>query len=512
MRTTIWMMFGLAALAALFETADVVSTRCDAALVEDGGTVPENVWKTGGDAWTPCEGGSVSGDRAAVVVVPGGSAERCNTLRRTVDLSPFAGKGLCAASILARAKDVSKPRASYNGVKFMLFYTDPSGQPMYPGAGAPVGTFDWRKLTFTFSIPSGVAEGILNLGLQDSSGEVEFDLSSLTVQSVFPVDDSDYRCVYSDRVAKHPVLHGVMSPNQVLDEDLDTLKSWGATLLRYQMNRNWGVADAERDLEDYDRWLDGKLDHLAEILPKAEARGIAVVVDLHTPPGGRYADSTMAMFQEAEYGEHFVEVWRRIASRFKGNPAVWGYDLINEPVQNGPAEYCDYWTLQKRAAEAVREIDPTVPIILESNGWDSPDTFSYLRPLEMPDVIYQAHMYNPHSFTHQGVGHTPLSGLAYPSEGLDKEFLRKRLAPVLEFQRRHGARIYIGEFSAIAWAPGAEAYIRDLTELFGEYGWDWSYHAFREWDGWSVEHEAFDGKKLRKSDDNPRKRALLEAF
>ena len=19
-------------------------------------------------------------------------------------------------------------------------------------------------------------------------------------------------------------------------------------------------------------------------------------------------------------------------------------------------------------------------------------------------------------------------------------------------------------------------------------GWDWSYHAFREWDGWSVEH------------------------
>ena len=21
-----------------------------------------------------------------------------------------------------------------------------------------------------------------------------------------------------------------------------------------------------------------------------------------------------------------------------------------------------------------------------------------------------------------------------------------------------------------------------------EYGWDWSYHAFREWPGWSLEH------------------------
>ncbi len=76
----------------------------------------------------------------------------------------------------------------------------------------------------------------------------------------------------------------------------------------------------------------------------------------------------------------------------------------------------------------------------------------------------------------------------------------------------HGARIYVGEFSAIAWAPGADAYLRDCISLFEEYGWDWTYHAFREWAGWSVEHEGEDDTSLRPSADNPRKRTLLDGF
>jgi hypothetical protein len=71
----------------------------------------------------------------------------------------------------------------------------------------------------------------------------------------------------------------------------------------------------------------------------------------------------------------------------------------------------------------------------------------------------------------------------------DKEALRQVLAPVREFQRAYNVHIYAGEFSAIRWAPGAARYLADCIDLFEEYGWDWSYHAYREWPGWSVEHE-----------------------
>ncbi len=68
--------------------------------------------------------------------------------------------------------------------------------------------------------------------------------------------------------------------------------------------------------------------------------------------------------------------------------------------------------------------------------------------------------------------------------------LRRTLQPVVDFQRDFGVHIYIGEFSAIRWAPGESAhdYLRDVIDIFETEGWDWAYHAFREWDGWIVEH------------------------
>ena len=48
---------------------------------------------------------------------------------------------------------------------------------------------------------------------------------------------------------------------------------------------------------------------------------------------------------------------------------------------------------------------------------------------------------------------------------MDKEKLRTWLKPVVEFQRRHNARIYVGEFSACIYAPGAGQYLRDCISL-----------------------------------------------
>ena len=94
---------------------------------------------------------------------------------------------------------------------------------------------------------------------------------------------------------------------------------------------------------------------------------------------------------------------------------------------------------------------------------------------------------------------------------------RKRLAvlmkPVVEFQKKYGAEIYVGEFSAVRYAPGAARWLEDVISLFEEYGWDWSYHAFRESHFWSVEHVGPDGAHPVPADeDTDRKRVLLRYF
>ncbi len=337
------------------------------------------------------------------------------------------------------------------------------------------------------------------------------------VSVFFPEDriNLDYVVKYPEAIRNHPRQRGVMGRGTNLSEaDLKTLHSWGANLVRAQITRNWGKINTELDLAEYNQWLEQRLKDLEGTTARAKKYGIKFVIDLHTPPGGKIDSYNMRMFFEKKYADAFLDCWRKIATRFRGNPQIYAYDLINEPVQSVPSAL-DYWELQRRAAEIVRAIDPDTPIMIESNESDRPQTYTYLSPLRMDNIIYQVHMYFPLEYTHQRLqGKGPL--LHYPGviNGVmwNRDKIRETLQPVRDFQLRHQCKIYVGEFSAIVWAPGADRYIRDCISVFEEYGWDWTFHAFREWSGWSVEHTGTNPNDLKPSEENARKQALLEGL
>ena len=310
------------------------------------------------------------------------------------------------------------------------------------------------------------------------------------------------------------------------DAPWETLRDWGVTLVRHQiMLRGEGPATNRAAYATAWRANFAKaLDALEAVLVQARRRGIKVCIDMHSWPGGSCSKNDgdpeelgndTRMFHDQFYADLFVECWTNIVRRvLPYRDVIYGYDLVNEPRQEKPApEGLDLHAIQMRAARAIREIDPDTPIIAGSMHND-PGWFRKLEALDIDNVIYEVHVYYPHDYTHQGIL-TPLDRVEYwpnPTKGWDAGFLRKSLASVLDFQRRHGVKVFVGEFSAIAWAPGAETYIRDCIALFEEYGWDWTYHAFREYPGWSVESEAVsrgtDPKNYRKSASNPRMRML----
>ena len=476
--------------------------------------------KLEGLAWKlPAKYATLQGDRL-VVDIPADARPADAVAEAKLPASLFAGAKGFSMSVAAKGAALAKPTKSYLGLKFQMHWKEnASGREAWPNVKNELGDFAGKTLvndaTFGGAAPDSVT---LQLGLQGTSGRVEFDLSTLCgapSEGIFRRVNEGFRVKYPATVSGDRRRRGVMLPaRNPTAEDFETLESWGVTLVRYQMMRNWSGVDDNQDLDDYAAWVDGKLDCLESlVLPEARKRGMKVVVDLHVTPGGRDAARVMAMFRNETWADAFVDTWRRIATRFKGNAdVIYGYDLVNEPNQLGRAPI-DYWTLQRRAAEAVRAIDPDTMIIVESNGWDAPATFDYLSPLAMDNVIYQVHCYAPMAFTHQGVHGAPV-GEVWPDPGKkwDRDFIRATLAPVREFEKRTGAKIYVGEFSAIAWAEGAENYLRDCIAVFEEFGWDWSYHAFREWRGWSVEHEGPDIGGMVPSADNPRRRVLLEGF
>jgi hypothetical protein len=105
-------------------------------------------------------------------------------------------------------------------------------------------------------------------------------------------------------------------------------------------------------------------------------------------------------------------------------------------------------------------------------------------------------MYKPmgftHQFTHTAEGTTAVEpSVAYPGrirgKRENKESLRMYLKPVRDFQLAYNVPIYIGEFSAPRWAPGAEIWLDDVISIFEEYGWNWSFNAYRASPIWDLE-------------------------
>ena len=467
-----------------------------------------------------------------------------------IDLGGITG-GI-RATIRARGVGIGRPDKSYFGLKFMFHYIDPETHAAkWPQADHRGGDFDWTTLELVADLgPKPVGDVDITLGLQNVEGHVEFDLSSFEYGPhklyEFPRHNQGYIVRYPDdeeahaepqrersrgdgkenlsvsassaslrETTPHPQLRGAMLPYDPTEDDIRTLAEWGGTIGRFQMSRNFQKIDANLDFPDYVAWLDGRLDLLESVLGWARKYGMKICVDLHVPPGSVRDNSEMRMFTDKACLDLYVECWEKIARRFKGNTdVIYGYDLLNEPHQNPHDVPWSYWDAQRLAAEAIRRIDPDTAIVMEANLSSSAPAYEYMSPLAMPNVIYEIHMYIPSEYTHQGVTGGWSEPRKWPDEsrGWNKEMLRRKLEPVVAFAKRHHARIFVGEFSAIAWAEGADRYLRDCIELFNEYGWDWCYHAFNEWRGWNVEYAGDSLATLRHVGDTPRKRVLIEGL
>ena len=318
------------------------------------------------------------------------------------------------------------------------------------------------------------------------------------------VDGKSVAAVYKGH--ELPRLRGAMiQPNGFKPEDLETLAGkWNANHIRWQVIWNGfpnGPADRST-IEEYEAWIDRQIEQLDRMLPELERYGVRLTLDLHTPPGGRMPQaegSTMRMFTDKKFQDAFVATWQKLAAKYKDVKTIWCYDILNEAVEGkipGNADVLNWRELALRTSKEIRKIDPVKAIVIEPAPWGGPEAlanFAPFDPKEVPNVVYSVHMYIPHNFTHQGVYEQPV-GPVYPGvingKYWDKEQLREALIIPRKYAKDHNVAIYIGEFGSIRWAPDNSTYryLKDCIEIFEEEGWDWAYHAFREWQGWSVEH------------------------
>lgn len=284
------------------------------------------------------------------------------------------------------------------------------------------------------------------------------------------------------------LLRGVTVGNTISEADVNKLGEWNVGLVRFPIS--CGVAADAFTEEEYNAWLETALNQFDALLPAFEANKIKVVLLLYSPAGGHksHEKAEHRLFTEAWAQANFRTTWIKIATRYKDNSTIWGYDVLNEPAERTIGSGLKNWNqLSRDISILIKTIDPTKKIILET-VFGNPFKVTKLKVLKIPGVIYSVHMYFPLDFIHQGLyGHT--KRIAYPTKKFKKANLVRFAEGVKAFQKKNKVQIYIGEFSSVRWAPGNSSYnyMRDMISIFEKNKWHWTYHAFREADPWSVE-------------------------
>lgn len=127
-----------------------------------------------------------------------------------------------------------------------------------------------------------------------------------------------------------------------------------------------------------------------------------LILDMHDAPGGQTGDNIDDsygypwLFESEESQQLFCDIWQRIAERYKNEPVILGYELINEPIApyfetvdelNAKLE-----PLHKRAVKAIREVDTNHIILLGAAQWNS--NFAVFHDASYDDkIMYTCHRY-----------------------------------------------------------------------------------------------------------------------
>jgi endoglucanase len=285
------------------------------------------------------------------------------------------------------------------------------------------------------------------------------------------------------------------------EADYAYLQSLGVNAIRFYLNaRLFGDQGAPgADAPEAWAWLD---DNFAW----ARRHGILLVLNLHVPPGGFQSNGGGgALWRVTANQDRMVALWRAIAARYRDEPALAGYDLLNEPVVAGASTAWE--DLARRTAAAIREIDARHALFVErTNGvirsggavdWnENRNGEMNLFLLNDTNVVYEFHFYKPMAFTHQGASWVPPLRevrTRYPGpfedwDGVtrtgDRAYLERELAPLLAFGARHEVPLFLGEFGVIraGFEEGRNGtgWVADVIDIARAGGVGLTYHSFHE--------------------------------
>lgn len=271
---------------------------------------------------------------------------------------------------------------------------------------------------------------------------------------------------------------GNMSDIAIRESDYTKLQTMGANTVRFGMGFSWYRETKTQFFQVIDQQV-----------AWARKHRIWLILNMFTTPsdcyeGYNYGCQFWASTSEKEALKNF---WVEVATRYKDEPAIIGFDLLNEPTPwlNDKSYNSTWYTWAQSTRDAVYAVDPNHLIFFES---------PYTK-LNATNVVYENHFYTPMGLTHNktvtneqlypgtftgwfdGVQATVyLDKAAFAGQGDDRANLIKLIDK--DWTDQNNVPLLVGEWGSMGTSKGYEQYISDIGSLLAEKGIN---HTFFTW-------------------------------
>ncbi len=259
-------------------------------------------------------------------------------------------------------------------------------------------------------------------------------------------------------------------------EDAALLAGLGVNCVRIAINqRHFERDDAPFTL------LEPGFELLDGAIAACAACGIYSVIDLHAVPGGQnqhwHSDNPThvpAFWQHPHFQDRVVNLWTALAERYRDEPAVAGYNLLNEPADIAGTVVGPF---HDRLVAAVRDVDAEHIVFVDGNRYST--DFSAFGE------VYENAIFACHDYARAGMAY----GGPYPGDThgawVDRDALEETFLERTRFQRETGTPIWVGEFGPVYTGDGERdeqrlQILADQLEIYERHGAGWSLWTYKD--------------------------------
>lgn len=244
---------------------------------------------------------------------------------------------------------------------------------------------------------------------------------------------------------------------------------------------NWQIGDPSPQSLNQE-YLD-LLDQMAGLAAQTDLR---LILDMHSffkywsGMGQEQCVDDPADADRNQYLALLADTWRLLAAHFGDDPAILGYDIMNEPARLDPAvmercRSCKWDEAAQSVIEAIRDVDSNHLVFVEgknfslASNWpvengaaaflsDRNSHGSFTQP---PRLVYSPHVYfdlkNGSKYDQPGELAAPL--------GAWQDYMRDRLVPPIRWSRENNVPVFFGETGV----PCSEEWARVLDRAFTKF-------------------------------------------